>query len=70
MREASRGTMQEWEYQKLDLNSLPRRADDIDLLNAAGKDGWELVGITAHKIAYMKRGVPPPPNPAKTKAKA
>lgn len=38
--------MREWEYRKLDLNNLPRKAEDIDVLQDAGRDGWELVQIT------------------------
>lgn len=29
--------------------------DEIDLLNAAGNDGWDLVRITDNNIAYFKR---------------
>ena len=50
--------MHQWEYQKLNLNDLPRKADDIDLLNDAGKDGWDLVAITANSVAILKREVP------------
>jgi hypothetical protein len=32
----------QWEYGKLDLNDAPRKADEIDVLNDAGKEGWEL----------------------------
>jgi hypothetical protein len=60
--------MQQWEYQKLDLNNVPRKSDDVDLLNDAGKNGWVLVDITPHKIAYMKREVPPPTKAAKAKS--
>jgi hypothetical protein len=45
----------QWEYQKLLLNEHNRRGDDIELLCAAGKDGWELVSITLHSVAYLKR---------------
>ena len=38
-------TVSEWEYRKIDLN----------LLNAAGAEGWELVGITSNNFAYLKR---------------
>lgn len=44
-----------WEYAKINLNELPRRQEDIDLLNAAGEDGWDLVAITANNVAYLKR---------------
>ncbi len=47
--------MPEWEYRKISLSETPRRGDDIDLLNDAGKDGWELVGISNNNVAYFKR---------------
>ena len=49
--------MAQWEYRKVHLNDAPARSDDIDLLNAAGEEGWELVGITSNSIAYLKREV-------------
>jgi len=49
--------MHEWEYQKIDLNDLPRKVKDIDLLNDAGAKGWEVVTITSNAIAYLKRQV-------------
>ena len=56
--------MSEWEYRKIDLNQHRPQDDELDLLNAAGADGWELVGITSNNIAYMKRELeelaPPP----------
>jgi hypothetical protein len=45
----------EWEYRKIDLNQHRPQGDEFDLLNAAGEDGWELVGITSNNIAYLKR---------------
>jgi hypothetical protein len=57
--------MAEWEYRKIMLSETPRRGDDIDLLNDAGKDGWELVGISNNNVAYLKRQHPEPaPAPA------
>jgi hypothetical protein len=50
--------MPEWEYINIDLNDLPRRTESIDLLNDAGKDGWELVALTSNNIAYLKRKIP------------
>ena len=47
----------EWEYLKIDLNQHPPRGDELDLLNHVGAEGWELVGITATNIAYLKRRV-------------
>jgi len=49
--------MHEWGYSKLDLNELPRKTNEIDLLNNAGAAGWEVVTITANEIAYLKRQV-------------
>jgi hypothetical protein len=47
----------EWEYSRINLNEVPRRTDDIDLLNDAGKEGWELVAVTANNIAFLKRPI-------------
>jgi hypothetical protein len=47
--------MPQWEYSKIDLSNLPPRTDDVDLLDDAGRDGWELVGIAANNFAYLKR---------------
>lgn len=52
--------MAEWEYRKIDLNQQHPRRDDIDILNAAGADAWELVGITSNNMAYLKRLVEDP----------
>lgn len=49
--------MTQWEYEKVDLNNLPRKTSDLDLLNDAGKEGWELVAITVNNFAVMKRQV-------------
>jgi hypothetical protein len=46
-----------FEYEKINLNYIPRGGDDIDLLDELGKDGWELIAITANNIAYLKRQV-------------
>jgi len=47
--------MAEWEYLKIDLNDPPRENSDVDLLDKAGAEGWELIVITANSIAYLKR---------------
>ena len=47
--------MTDWEYRKIDLNLHRPQGDELDLLNAAGAEGWELVGITSNSIAYLKR---------------
>jgi hypothetical protein len=47
--------MPQWEYSKIDLSNLPPRTEDIDLLDDAGREGWELVGIAANNFAYLRR---------------
>jgi hypothetical protein len=49
--------MSQWEYRKIDLNDLPRKANDVDVLNDAGDEEWELVGITTNNFAYLKREI-------------
>ena len=49
--------MTEWEYRKIDLNQQRPRSDELAMLNAAGADGWELVGITTNNAAYLKRPI-------------
>lgn len=52
--------MPRWEYRRIDIATTPRRGDDIDLLDDAGSNGWELVGITVNGTAYLKRELDPP----------
>jgi len=47
--------MTRWEYRKIYLSDLPPRSDEIGILNEAGADGWEIIGITGTNIAYLKR---------------
>ncbi len=49
--------MPQWEYSKIDLNNVPARSSEIDLLDNAGRDGWELVRISVNNLAYLKRAV-------------
>jgi len=51
--------MPQWQYCTIDLND-PSSADCVHALNAAGKDGWELVGVTRNNIAYLKRSIETP----------
>jgi hypothetical protein len=32
--------MPQWEYCKIDLNNVPAKAGDLDVLNDAGNDGF------------------------------
>ena len=54
--------MTQWEYAKVDLNNVPANTSDLDLLNDAGKEGWELVTVTVNNFAVMKREVSPAPS--------
>ena len=47
--------MPQWSYCKINLNDVPRKSQDIDLLMDAGEEGWELIAITPNNIAYLKR---------------
>jgi hypothetical protein len=47
--------MLEWEYITISLNDIPFKPGIIEVLNDAGKEGWELVAVTSNNIAYMKR---------------
>jgi hypothetical protein len=42
-------------YRKIDLSDPRHMTDDIEILNAAGEEGWEVVHITANNVAYLKR---------------
>jgi hypothetical protein len=61
--------MPQWEYSKIDLNNVPAKASDLDALDDAGKDGWELVGITANNVAYLKRMLEDPASASRPRAK-
>jgi hypothetical protein len=62
--------MPQWEYSKIDLNNVPVKASDLDALDDAGKEGWELVGITANNVAYLKRMLENPSTASPPRAKA
>ena len=49
--------MADWQYRKVHLNQHAPRGDELDMLNAVGAEGWELVGITSNNVAYLKREI-------------
>ena len=46
-----------WEYRRIDLNDVPRKGSEVDLLCRAGAAGWELV-VVFNGLAYLKRPLP------------
>jgi hypothetical protein len=46
-----------WEYKKIALNQLSPKTADVDVLNDAGDEGWELVAILPNNVAYLKRQI-------------
>jgi hypothetical protein len=50
--------MRTWEYTKIALNEASRQGDDVDVLCAAGENGWELVAVLPNGVAYLKREIP------------
>ena len=51
--------MPQWEYRAIRLKELPQD-NKLEVVNDAGEDGWELVGITTDDVAYLKREVVKP----------
>lgn len=49
--------MATFEYMRINLNTHPPRSSEIELLNAAGSQGWRLVCITGNMMAYLMREV-------------
>ena len=53
----ARWILPDWQYRKLQLNQHAPRSDELEMLNAAGAEGWELVSMTSNNIAYLKREI-------------
>lgn len=49
--------MTRWEYCEIDLGETSKGLDELDMLNRAGAEGWELVAIRSPNRAMMKRQV-------------
>ena len=62
--------MQQWQYLTIYLNEIPLGSDASAVLNNAGGEGWELIGITANNIAFMKRQLVAPVQTQRRKASA
>ena len=63
-------TMPQWQYLTIYLNEIPLGSDALAVLNDAGGEGWELIGITANNIAFMKRQIVAPVQTRPRKASA
>jgi hypothetical protein len=57
----------QWEYRKIDLTAARGDRQEIQWLNQAGAEGWELVRVTDNNVAYLKREMASKP-PAKKAA--
>lgn len=62
--------MTRWEYCELDLGETSKHHDEIDLLNRAGSQGWELVAVLPPVRALMKRPVAPISRPRTASSQA
>ena len=60
--------MRQWEYLRLDLNAVPRRGNEIDVLNGAGSDGWEIAAVSRNGVAILKREISQPVRAVRRKA--
>jgi len=55
--------MGKFEYLRIALSTHHPRSNEVELLNAAGREGWRLVWITAHGLAYLTREIAEAPKP-------
>ena len=60
--------MPQWQYRKISLSDLPQWTDELELLNEAGEEGWELVNVTTNNIALLKRPLVAPIGPSASSA--
>jgi hypothetical protein len=44
-----------WEYLMINLAYLAARTGEVDVLNDAGEQGWELIAIMTNNVAYLRR---------------
>jgi Domain of unknown function (DUF4177) len=49
-----------WEYSTINLSGVPPKTDIVEVLNDAGKDGWELVAVMSNNVAYLRREIKKP----------
>jgi hypothetical protein len=52
--------MRGWQYLTIDLADVAVGNHEVDKLNAAGTQGWELMRIASNNMAYMKRPLEEP----------
>lgn len=59
-----------WEYCKINLSALPTKKNDVDVLNEAGENGWQLVTIIpSTNVAYLMRRLSEPTAEKRQQAK-
>jgi hypothetical protein len=42
-----------WEYHQIDLNDLPPKTEEVDVLNELDAEGWELVGTIVSRTSSV-----------------
>ena len=48
---------QQWQYLQVNIFDLKRGERELDILNAAGSEGWEPIGLAVNGVAILKRPV-------------